>query len=75
MIYGVIIGFIALCWFLDGIVTFSQMNAVCAAGTGSFLEEQVTKLGCPLSAYWEQTVGVSSPLASDRCTVFWEDLI
>jgi len=24
----------------DGIVTFSQMNAVCAAGTGSFLESR-----------------------------------
>ena len=35
----------------DGMVTFSQMNAVCAAGTGSFLEEQARKLGCPLSDY------------------------
>lgn len=56
----------------DGVVTFSQMNAVCAAGTGSFLEEQAGKLGCPLSAYSEQTGGVSAPLASDRCTVFME---
>jgi predicted CoA-substrate-specific enzyme activase len=56
----------------DGMVTFSQMNAVCAAGTGSFLEEQARKLGCPLSAYSERTEGVSSPLASDRCTVFME---
>ena len=56
----------------DGIVTFSQMNAVCAAGTGSFLEEQVRKLGCPLSSYSHRTEGVSAPLASDRCTVFME---
>ena len=55
-----------------GIVTFSQMNAVCAAGTGSFLEEQARKLGCELSAYSSQTGGVSAPLASDRCTVFME---
>jgi len=56
----------------NGIVTFSQMNAVCAAGTGSFLEEQAGKLGCELSAYSERTVGVSAPFASDRCTVFME---
>ena len=29
-----------------GRVTFSQMNNVCAAGTGSFLQEQAEKLGC-----------------------------
>ncbi|MCX6303776.1 MAG: acyl-CoA dehydratase activase [Bacteroidetes bacterium] len=56
----------------DGMVTFSQMNAVCAAGTGSFLEEQAGRLGCPLSAYSDKTGGVSAPLASDRCTVFME---
>ena len=56
----------------NGIVTFSQMNAVCAAGTGSFLEEQSGKLGCELSAYSKLTEGVSAPLASDRCTVFME---
>ena len=55
-----------------GVVTFSQMNAVCAAGTGSFLEEQAGKLGCPLSDYSQRTEGVSAPLASDRCTVFME---
>lgn len=56
----------------DGIVTFSQMNAVCAAGTGSFLEEQADKLGCKLSDYSLRAKDVSSPLASDRCTVFME---
>ena len=56
----------------NGIVTFSQMNAVCAAGTGSFLEEQAAKLGLPLSAYTQLARGVSAPLASDRCTVFME---
>jgi predicted CoA-substrate-specific enzyme activase len=56
----------------DGMVTFSQMNAVCAAGTGSFIEEQARKLGCPLSAYSRRTDGVPAPLASDRCTVFME---
>ncbi len=55
-----------------GMVTFSQMNAVCAAGTGSFLEEQAGKLGCELDAYSKRTGGVSAPLTSDRCTVFME---
>ena len=55
-----------------GRVTFSIMNTVCAAGTGSFLEEQAEKLGVPLSAYADRTEGVASPIASDRCTVFME---
>ncbi len=56
----------------NGIVTSSFMNSVCAAGTGSFIEEQALKLDCPLSNYSERTQGVSSPVASDRCTVFME---
>ncbi len=55
-----------------GRVTFSQMNSVCAAGTGSFLEEQAAKLDVPLSQYAEKADGARSPLASDRCTVFME---
>ena len=35
----------------NGSVTFSQMNSVCAAGTGSFLQEQAEKLGCSVSDY------------------------
>ena len=31
----------------DGVVTSSVMNTVCAAGTGSFIEEQAGKLDCP----------------------------
>ena len=56
----------------DGMVTSSVMNTVCAAGTGSFIEEQAVKLGCPLSKYSKLTEGVSSPVTSDRCTVFME---
>jgi len=56
----------------EGVVTFSQMNSVCAAGTGSFIEEQARKLDCPLSDYSQRTEGVISPMASDRCTVFME---
>lgn len=56
----------------EGMVTFSQMNAVCAAGTGSFLEEQAGRLGVPLSAFAELATGSRAPLTSDRCTVFME---
>jgi len=55
-----------------GVVTFSQMNTVCAAGTGSFIEEQALKLGVPLSEYASLAEGARAPLASDRCTVFME---
>jgi predicted CoA-substrate-specific enzyme activase len=56
----------------DGRVTFSTMNTVCAAGTGSFIEEQARKLGCPLADYSRRTENRSAPVSSDRCTVFME---
>ncbi|MCP3944474.1 MAG: CoA activase [Desulfobacteraceae bacterium] len=56
----------------NGMVTSSVMNTVCAAGTGSFIEEQANKLDCPLSNYSARTEGVTSPVSSDRCTVFME---
>jgi predicted CoA-substrate-specific enzyme activase len=56
----------------DGMVTFSHMNTVCAAGTGSFLEEQAARLGCDLASYEQRVRGVRAPLASDRCAVFME---
>ena len=56
----------------DGNVTFSQMNTVCAAGTGSFLQEQAKKSGCSLYDYSVKAEDVSAPLASDRCAVFME---
>ncbi len=55
-----------------GLVTFSAMNNVCAAGTGSFIEEQALKLRCPLSDYSSRAEGKKAPIASDRCTVFME---
>lgn len=55
-----------------GLVTFSAMNNVCAAGTGSFIEEQALKLRCPLSDYSSRAEGKRAPIASDRCTVFME---
>jgi predicted CoA-substrate-specific enzyme activase len=56
----------------NGQITFCAMNNVCAAGTGSFIEEQARRLGCGLSEYSARTEGRPSPMASDRCTVFME---
>lgn len=56
----------------NGQVTFSVMNYVCAAGTGSFIEEQAKRLNVPLSDYANRATGAPSPLTSDRCTVFME---
>jgi len=56
----------------NGMVTMAVMNTVCAAGTGSFIEEQAKRLSCPLSEYAARVDGVPAPLSSDRCTVFME---
>ncbi len=56
----------------DGRVTSSTMNTVCAAGTGSFIEEQAARLNCPLTELSDRTAGIAAPMASDRCTVFME---
>ncbi len=55
-----------------GRVTFCIMNTVCAAGTGSFIEEQAEKLGVSLLEYADRARWIRSPIASDRCTVFME---
>ena len=55
-----------------GVVTFSHMNTVCAAGTGSFIEELAGRLGVKLEDYERMAMGRPAPLASDRCTVFME---
>jgi predicted CoA-substrate-specific enzyme activase len=56
----------------NGMVTFSVMNNVCAAGTGSFIEEQAKRLGCSLHEYSNRAEKTYAPLASDRCSVFME---
>lgn len=55
-----------------GRVNFCTMNTVCAAGTGSFIEEQAQKLDCPLTRYSDLALHAPAPMASDRCTVFME---
>lgn len=56
----------------NGMVYNSVMNHVCAAGTGSFIEEQALKLGIPLAAYSDSCMGCACPKTSDRCTVYME---
>ncbi|MFC1850622.1 acyl-CoA dehydratase activase, partial [candidate division CSSED10-310 bacterium] len=56
----------------NGMVTFSVMNSVCAAGTGSFIEEQAHMLGVTLDEYSSRAEHKMAPMASDRCTVFME---
>ena len=55
-----------------GFVTDVNMNYVCAAGTGSFVEEQARKLGIPINLAGQLTENVAPPVTSDRCTVFME---
>ena len=56
----------------QGTVVHSAMNYVCAAGTGSFIEEQAKRLGVPLDELSELALGQIAPYTSDRCTVYME---
>jgi predicted CoA-substrate-specific enzyme activase len=61
----------------DGVSTGFNMNSVCAAGTGSFLDHQATRLGIPIEDFGEYALRSSSPVrVAGRCGVFAEsDLI
>jgi len=58
----------------NGVVVDFEMNKVCAAGTGSFLEEQAEKLGIQIvDEFGELALGAQQPSRlGDRCTVFME---
>ena len=56
----------------DGEVYFSTMNYVCAAGTGSFIEEQARRLGVSLAEFSDMAMSGTPPFTSDRCTVYME---
>lgn len=57
----------------DGRVVDFEMNKVCAAGTGSFLEEQAEKLGIRIEDFGPMSLDSSSPVRlGERCTVFME---
>lgn len=48
-----------------------EMNKVCAAGTGSFLEEQAQTLGIKLQDFGDSALEAKSPMnLGERCTVF-----
>jgi predicted CoA-substrate-specific enzyme activase len=58
----------------NGVVIDFEMNKVCAAGTGSFLEEQAEKLGINIiGQFGEMALASKAPSKlGDRCTVFME---
>ncbi|MDD3150068.1 MAG: acyl-CoA dehydratase activase [Candidatus Gastranaerophilales bacterium] len=61
----------------DGIVTDFAMNTVCAAGTGSFLDQQASRLNVPIEEFGSTALKSTSPARiAGRCGVFAEsDLI
>lgn len=56
----------------NGGVTNAVMNYVCAAGTGSFIEEQAKRLNIPLSEFSKHALKGTAPITSERCTVYME---
>jgi predicted CoA-substrate-specific enzyme activase len=56
----------------EGRVDHVNMNYVCAAGTGSFVEEQASKLGFRVEEIGDRVLGIAPPFTSERCTVFME---
>jgi len=57
----------------NGRVHLVNMNYVCAAGTGSFIEEQANRLGFDIHDVGKIVEGIAPPITSDRCTVFMEE--
>jgi predicted CoA-substrate-specific enzyme activase len=55
-----------------GAVIDCNMNFVCAAGTGSFIEEQAARLGFDVREVGSLVLDLTAPHTSDRCTVFME---
>ncbi len=58
----------------NGVIIDFEMNKVCAAGTGSFLEEQADKLGIKIEEEFGE-LGLKSEMPAklgERCTVFME---
>ena len=60
----------------DGKVADFQMNKICAAGTGSFVEEQAVRMGIPISEFGPLALTAKNPAnLGERCTVFIETAI
>jgi len=57
----------------DGIVTDFAMNTVCAAGTGSFLDRQASRLGVNIQEFGLLALKSKNPVRiAGRCAVFAE---
>lgn len=60
----------------NGKVKDFQMNKICAAGTGSFIEEQAKRLNIEIENYGEIALSAQNPVdLGERCTVFIESNI
>ncbi|MHB1375797.1 MAG: acyl-CoA dehydratase activase, partial [Candidatus Humimicrobiaceae bacterium] len=56
-----------------GVVVDFEMNKICAAGTGSFLEEQAERFDIEIEDFGDRALKAASPLnLGERCTVFME---
>ena len=57
----------------DGVAVDFAMNTVCAAGTGSFLDQQASRLGIPIEKFGELSLSAKYEVRiAGRCTVFAE---
>jgi len=57
----------------DGMVSDFAMNSVCAAGTGSFLDRQASRLEIPIEEFGGYALRAKSPVRiAGRCAVFAE---
>ena len=60
----------------DGRVADFRMNKICAAGTGSFIEEQAVYLSVDLDNFGKDALDAAAPLdLGERCTVFVESAV
>jgi predicted CoA-substrate-specific enzyme activase len=57
----------------NGVVTDFAMNTVCAAGTGSFLDQQAARLCIPIEHFGDYALKAKNPVRiAGRCAVFAE---
>lgn len=57
----------------NGVVTDFAMNTVCAAGTGSFLDQQASRLCIPIEDFGKYALKSKNPVRiAGRCAVFAE---
>ncbi|MEN3045824.1 MAG: acyl-CoA dehydratase activase [Candidatus Hydrothermales bacterium] len=56
----------------NGKVYECNMNYICSAGTGSFIEEEANKLGFNVKELGDVLKDISPPQIGERCTVFMD---